>query len=89
METVTTSGAQLCHQENDRIPILEDVPALGVEKGDEGIIRGLHLDNETVLAFVMVSYSTGQTRGWVILEIKNPRTRSVRTRSINRCRRRR
>ena len=70
METVTTSGAQLRHQEYDRIPIPEDVPALGVEKGDEGIIRGLHLDNETVLAFVMVSYSTGQTRGWVILEIK-------------------
>ena len=65
-----TSGAQLRHQEYDRISIPEDVPALGVEKGDEGIIRGLHLDNETVLAFVVVSYSTGQTRGWVILEIK-------------------
>jgi hypothetical protein len=70
VEIVTTSGAQLRHQEYDRIPIPEDVPALGVDKGDEGIIRGLHLDNETVLAFVMVSYSTGQTRGWVILEIK-------------------
>jgi hypothetical protein len=26
--------------------------------------------NETVLAFAPISYSTGQTRGWVILEIK-------------------
>jgi dTDP-4-dehydrorhamnose 3,5-epimerase-like enzyme len=70
METVTMFGMRLRHQEYDRIPIPENVPALGVEKGDEGVIRGLHFDNETVLAFVMVSYSTGQTRGWVILEIK-------------------
>jgi hypothetical protein len=68
--TVTTSGARLRYQEYDRIPIPEDVPALGVEMGDEGVIRGLHLDNETVLAFVVVSYSTGQARGWIILEIK-------------------
>ena len=70
MEITTTSGARLHYQEYDRIPIPEDVPALGVEKSDEGIIRGLHLDNETVLAFVAISYSTGQTRGWIILEIK-------------------
>ena len=48
----------------------EDVPALGIRKGDEGIIRDLELHNETVFAFVMITYSTGQTRGWVILEIK-------------------
>ena len=69
METVTTSGAQLRQQEYDRILIPEDVPALGVEKGDEGIIRGLQLDNETMLAFVMVSYSQPD-EGMVILEIK-------------------
>ena len=68
MGKVTTSGARLRYQEYDRIP--EDVPALGVEMGDEGVIRSLHLENETVLAFIVVSYSTGQTRGWVILEIK-------------------
>ena len=44
---------------------------LGIEKGEEGIIRGLHLHNETV--FVMVAYSAGQTRGWVILELKPQR----------------
>ena len=58
MGKVTTSGARLRYQEYDRIP--EDVPALGVEMGDEGVIRSLHLDNETVLAFVVVSYSTRQ-----------------------------
>jgi hypothetical protein len=43
---------------------------LGVEEGDEGVISGLHLDNETVLAFVAITYCTGQMRGWVILEVK-------------------
>jgi hypothetical protein len=62
-------GGQLRYQEYDRISIPEDVPALGIEKGDEGVIRGLTLHNETVFAFVM-TYSTGQTRGWVIMELK-------------------
>ena len=70
MEMSTTSGARLRYQEYDRISIPEGVPALGVERGDEGVIRGLHLENETVLAFVSITYSTGQIRGWVILEIK-------------------
>ena len=70
MHTPATSGTRLRYQEYDRVPIPEDVPALGVETGDEGIIRGLHLENETVLAFVTIAYSTGQTRGWIILEIK-------------------
>jgi len=70
MQTPATSGTRLSHQEYDRISIPEDVPALGVAEGDEGVIRGLHLDNETVLAFVAIAYSTGQPRGWMILEIK-------------------
>lgn len=78
MKTSTTSGARLRHQEYARISIPESVPALGVEKGDAGRIRGLHLDNETVLAFVVITYSTGQTRGWVILELQSGRF--VRTR---------
>jgi hypothetical protein len=56
------------------------VPALGIAKGDEGIIRGLSLHNETIFAFVMVTYSTGQTRGWVIVELKPQRkVRSYRS----------
>ena len=58
------------HQEYDRISIPDDVPALGIEKGDEGIIRGLSLHDETVFAFVMITYSAGQARGWVIIELK-------------------
>jgi hypothetical protein len=74
MEIVATRSKRLRYQEYDRISIHEDVPALGIEKGDEGIIRGLSLHNETVFAFVMITYSTGQTRGWVIVELK-PKTK--------------
>jgi hypothetical protein len=74
METSATRSEHLRHQEYNRISIPEDVPALGIEKSEEGIIRGLSLHNETVFAFVMVTYSTGQTRGWVIMEIK-PKTK--------------
>ncbi|CAN5672572.1 hypothetical protein BH18ACT11_BH18ACT11_18800 [soil metagenome] len=70
MQTPATSGTRLSYQEYDRISIPEDVPALGIYKGDEGVIRGLHLDNETVLAFVAIAYSTGQPRGEVTMEIK-------------------
>ena len=70
IQTPATSGTRLSHQEYDRIIIPEDVPAPGVAEGDEGIIRGLHLDNETVLAFVAIAYSTGQPRGEVTMEIK-------------------
>ena len=70
MQTPVTSGTRLSYQEYDRIAIPEDVPALGVAEGDEGVIRGLHLDNEAVLAFVAIAYSTGQPRGEVTMEIK-------------------
>jgi hypothetical protein len=76
------SGARLHYQENDRISIPEDVPALGVEEGDEGVIRGLQLDNETVLALVAIAYSTGQPRGEVMVEIKpSSKVRSYTTAS--------
>jgi hypothetical protein len=58
----TRSGRLLC-QEHDRIAIPEGVPTLGIRKGDEGIVRDLQLHNETVFAFVMITYSTGRTRG--------------------------
>ena len=64
------SGARLRYQEYEPISIPEDVPALGVEEGEEGVIRGLQLDNETVLALVAITYSTGQPRGEVTVEIK-------------------
>lgn len=57
------------YQVHDRIPIPGDVPALEVKRGDEGIIRELVLHNDGVTAFVEISYSTGQTRGWVLVEI--------------------
>jgi len=63
MQTPATSGTRLRFQEYDRISIPEDVPALGIEEGDEGVIRGLQLDNETVLALVAIAYSTGQGSG--------------------------
>ena len=73
MEMLMMSGTRLRFQEYDRISIPEDVPALGVEEGDEGVIRGLQLDNETVLALVAIAYSTGQPRGDVTMEIKPSR----------------
>ena len=56
-------GRPLVYQVRDLICIPEDVPELEIEWGDEGIIRELILLNESVAAFVEVSYSTGQTRG--------------------------
>jgi hypothetical protein len=53
----------------DLISIPEDVPDLEVERGDKGIICELVLLNDSVTAFVEVPYSTGQTRGWVLVEI--------------------
>jgi hypothetical protein len=73
LEMPIRSGARLRYQEHDRISIPEAVPALGVQEGDEGVIRGLQLDNETVLALVAIAYSTGQPRGEVTVEIKPSR----------------
>ena len=69
IQAPTSSGRLLC-QGHDRVAIPEDVPALGIRKGDEGVVRNLELYNDTVSAFVIITYSTGQTRGWVIMEIK-------------------
>ncbi len=65
-----SKSGRLLHREYDRITIPEDVPELGVKAGDEGVIRGLDLDKDRVFAFVTVTYSTGQLRGWVVMEIK-------------------
>ena len=55
------------------MPIPEDVPELRIRKGDEGVIRRLTYLRNTVFAFVMVTYSTRQPRGWVVVEIKPER----------------
>jgi hypothetical protein len=82
MEAPTTKSARVIHQEHDRIPIPEGVPQLGIRRGDEGVIRRLTYLRNTVFAFVMVTYSTGQLRGWVVVEIKpERRVRSYTTAS--------
>jgi len=73
MEAPTIKSTRVLHQEHDRIPIPEDVPELGIRRGDEGVIRRLTYLRNTVFAFVMVTYSTGQLRGWVVVEIKPER----------------
>ena len=62
-------SGQLVYQVHDLISIPEDVPALEIKSGDEGVIRELVLHNDSVTAFVKTSYSTGQTRGWIFVEI--------------------
>jgi hypothetical protein len=57
------------YQVHDLISIPGDVPALEVERGDEGIIRELLLRNDDVTALVEITYSTGQRRGWIFVEI--------------------
>ena len=73
MQAPTVRSAPLLHQEHDRIAIPEDVPELGVRRGDEGVVRRLTYLRNTVFAFVMVTYSTGRPRGWVVVEIKPER----------------
>ena len=67
MQAPTTKSL---YQEHDRIAVPEDVPVLGVRAGDEGIIRRLTYLNNAVFAFVRIDYSTGQTRGWIVMKIK-------------------
>ncbi len=60
----TTKGARVLYQEHDRMPFPKDVSQLGIREGDEGVIRRLTYMRNTVFAFVAVTYSTGQPRGW-------------------------
>jgi hypothetical protein len=62
-------GRPLVYEVHDRISIPEDVPELEIERGDEGVIRELVLINKSVATFVEVSYSTGQTKGWILVEV--------------------
>ena len=69
METPVRNRSKPRYAEYDRITIPEDVPALGVEKGNEGVIHGLDYQNDAVYASVLVSYSTNQPRGWVGVQV--------------------
>ena len=60
---------RLVYKEHDLIPIPEGIPALGLKKGNEGLIQTLSLRNDEVVALVKISYSTGQTRGWIEMNI--------------------
>ena len=73
MKAPSRAAGRPRHQEHESIPIPKDLPALGVRKGDEGVIRRLTYLRNIVFAFVMVTYSTGQLRGWVLVEVKPER----------------
>ena len=73
MQAPTLKSTPLLHQEHDRLAIPEDIPELGIRRGDEGVIHRLTYLRNTVFAFVKVAYSTGQPRGWVVVEIKPER----------------
>ena len=62
-------GRPLVYEVHDLISVPEGVPELEVERGDAGVIRELVLLNESVAAFVEVPYSTGQTRGWILVKV--------------------
>jgi len=68
-----TAKSVRLHQEYDRISVPEAVPELGVRAGEEGVIRRLTYLRDTVFAFVMMTYSTGQPKGWVVVEVKPER----------------
>jgi hypothetical protein len=72
MQAPAAKSARL-HQEYDRIPVPEDVLELGVRAGEEGVIRRLTYLRDTVFAFVLMSFSTGQPKGWVVVEVKPER----------------
>ncbi|CAN5878079.1 hypothetical protein BH23ACT11_BH23ACT11_19500 [soil metagenome] len=69
METLAQMPHKARYAEYDRISIPEDVPALGVERGTEGVIYGLENHNDTVYASVLVSYSTNQPRAWIGVQV--------------------
>ena len=64
-----TFGNARSYTEHDRIALPEDIPALGVAAGDEGIINWLAYRRNNVYADVTVTYSTQQPRGSVFMEI--------------------
>lgn len=64
------------YQEHDLIPIPEDIPQLGISRGDTGVVKDLNLHNDTVVATVRTYYSTGHERGLVEMNIR-PETKVI------------
>lgn len=58
------------YQEHDLVPICEDIPRLGVRRGDEGVIEDLDLRNDTVVARLKIYRSTRQLKGLVEMRIR-------------------
>lgn len=56
--------------QHDRIPLPQDIPEIGISRGDAGLVKGLTLHKEVVTASVRVDYSTGTPRGWVEMTVK-------------------
>ncbi len=63
------SNRRLYYTEYDRIPIPADIPELGVQKGEEGVVRSLRNGGDEVHAAVQVTYSTNQPKGWVDMQV--------------------
>ena len=70
METQAPEQSRPFYAERDLLPIPENVPQLGVEKGNEGVIEKLAYQNDRVYASVLVTYSTRQPRGSVLVSLK-------------------
>ena len=64
-----TFGNARSYAEYDRIAFPQDIPALGVTAGSEGIVNRLDYRRNNVYADVTVTYSTQQPRGSVLMEI--------------------
>jgi hypothetical protein len=64
-----TQNGRLFYREHDLIPIPRDIPNLGVSEGERGLVKGLDFHNGRVQTLVRVDYSTGQTRGWVEMDV--------------------
>ncbi len=64
-----THNGRLFYREHDLISIPQDIPELGISEGQSGIVKDLDFDHGRVQALVRVNYSTGQTRGWVEMDV--------------------
>jgi len=69
VEVLEKFGKARGYVEHDLIALPEDIPALGVKAGSEGIIKRLDYRRNNVYADVTVTYSTRQPRGSVCMEI--------------------
>ena len=66
MGTQTLDKSSL-YAERDLIPIPGNIPELGVERGHEGVIEKLDYQNDRIYASVLVTYSTKQPRGSILM----------------------